>query len=158
MAVYQWRIPNVPVPAQEAGEYLTALEKERGELTPELVLDESRDEGALLHDCFEWDDDKAAYNYRKYQARQLINNIVVVSVSESMPTAPVRAFVSVNKGASSRSSYVSIDIAMSEAHLRAQVLQDAYNELSSFQRKYSSYLELREVFSAINDFGKKIGR
>lgn len=119
MAVYQWRIPNVPVPAQEAGEYLTALEKERGSLL------------------------KTSWPFR---------------LERGAPPAPVRAFVSVNKGDNSHSSYVSIDIAMSKEELRVQVLQDAYGELSAFQRKYSAYLELQGVFSAIDDFGKKIGR
>ena len=62
MAVYFWK-RKLPVSAQMAGEYLEELEKKHSALTPEIVLEESREENAVLHKCFEWDDTKATEGY-----------------------------------------------------------------------------------------------
>jgi hypothetical protein len=76
-----WLMPGID--PQKVGEELDRIEaKTDGVLETEAVLEyaESRARSAL-HKCFEWDDDKAAFLYRKKQASDLIGNLRVVTVS-----------------------------------------------------------------------------
>ncbi len=54
-----------------------------GRLTPFAVVADARDETSPLHDCFEWDVDKASYSHWITQARNLITSIRVVVTTES---------------------------------------------------------------------------
>ena len=65
------------VKAQDAGEELARIHKRHGQLTPSLVVDESRSQEATLHRIFEWDDEIAAENFRHHQARALIKSIEI---------------------------------------------------------------------------------
>lgn len=51
------------------------LEDRQGRLTAEIVLEEARKPTSVLHKCFEWDDTKAAEEWRKEQARKLIRTV-----------------------------------------------------------------------------------
>ncbi|HUD75319.1 MAG TPA: hypothetical protein VMQ76_09630, partial [Terracidiphilus sp.] len=47
-------------------------DKNGGLLLPEKVVEAARPVSSPLHSWFEWNDNKAAENYRIWQARQLI--------------------------------------------------------------------------------------
>lgn len=147
--------------AQAVGEALAALEERDGELTPEVVEREARKKSSPLHDLFEWDDSEAAYKYRLGQAAHVIRCVVVIDTPETPPmTAYVRVDVrpEVEDGdldkdeepPPARSSYRSTAVVMSDAELRAQVLDRALNELRAFQKKYRNLSELAGVFEAID--------
>ena len=72
--VYDWKVNVVNITPQIAGNELARIERKYGSLTPESVVDESRDVNAVLHNCFEWDDAVAAEKYRHTQARHIIGN------------------------------------------------------------------------------------
>src|SRR5688500_16292159 len=58
---------------------LDALYKRDGELEPERVLEwAEKHPSSALHASFQWDDTEAAKQYRLWQARQLITEVVVV--------------------------------------------------------------------------------
>ena len=155
--VYAWKCA-MKVPAQKAGEYLSALEQSKGELTPELVLNESRDENAVLHPCFEWDDEKAAESYRLYQARYILGNITVKIEREDAPLQVVRAFVSVaDVSKSEKGAFIPIEKAMTNTDYKQQVLKNALWELQNFKNKYSAYVELEKIFTTIDELAEKIG-
>ena len=157
MAVYDWKYPWA-VPAQVAGEYLSELEKREGKLTPELVLNESRDENAVLHPCFEWDDEKAAESYRLWQAGKILRDITVTIVREEHEPKIVRAYVNVtDQQKHEKGAYVSLNVAMNNGDYKAQVLKNALYELQTFKNKYADYVELEKVFIAIDELAEKIG-
>lgn len=137
---YLWREGRrYPVSAQVAGEFVEGLTKKNGEVTPGQLLDASRSEKAPLHPCFEWDDQKAAEGYRKDQARELLNNLVVVKVlqtSNPEDNKPRRAFVNVREG-NSPSVFKVYSVAMSNKYEREIVLMNARNRLSSARRELS---------------------
>ena len=153
--VYEWKFP-MPVDAQIAGEELARIEGEHSNLTPELVLEESRNESAVLHPCFEWDDSIAAEKYRLDQAGYLLRNIVitVTKTADAKVDAPeevkVRAFVNVSE--EKKGVYVPIKTALSQENYRKRVLENALAELLMFQNKYSIYVELAGVCKAIEEF------
>ena len=155
--VYEWKFRQ-PVPAQKAGEYLNKLEKENGKLTAQLVLDESRDENALLHPCFEWDDAKAAEGYRLQQAGFIIRNITVKLETSAGKKEPVRAFVNIGEKEQfkNKGEFVTFEIAMQNEEYRQRVLKYALDELKTFRTKYSTYKELSNIFKAIEETETKI--
>lgn len=92
---YEYKATRYKVPAQQAGEYIATLTEKEGGITPNRLLDISRDETALLHDCFEWDDTVAAEMHRLNQARFFIRNLVCVKVDSEEKAKPTRAFINV---------------------------------------------------------------
>lgn len=154
--VYQWKIPLYPVPAQDAGEELRRIEKEKGRLNPQDVVEESREEGTVLHSCFEWDDLRAAEAYRKEQARNLICNIVAVEIQGVSPPSSVRAFVSVEGSKTHVSHYRSLDVVLGDQSLMEQMLKNALNELAEFRKKYGALSQLCRIFENIEDLQQKL--
>ena len=77
---------SVPgVPASEVAEELDRI-SELGPLTPQAVVESARDEQALLHPAFEWDDATAAHEHRLGQARTLLRGVCIVQGdSEPIP-------------------------------------------------------------------------
>ena len=43
-----------------------------GKITPQVLVDEAKDKGNPLHNCFEWDNSEAARKYRLMQATNMI--------------------------------------------------------------------------------------
>lgn len=60
---------------QEVADALIALENERGQITPELVVEAAAAPQSPLHKAFTWNDEEAAYSYRLDQARALIRSV-----------------------------------------------------------------------------------
>jgi len=147
--VYQWKFA-MGIPAQMAGEELERIEEEHGRVTPELVLEESRDEGSTLHNCFEWNDSVAAEKYRLRQAKCIISNLTVI-VDEKKQSAPVRAFVNIEKEApAKKGKFVNIVTAMNDENSRQIVLDRALSELKEFRKKYKDLKELSGVFAEVD--------
>ena len=96
--IYKWKIPGViPVDAQTAGEELQRIYQEKGGLNPSDIVEESRNDSAPLHPCFEWDDEIAAEKYRQTQAMQIVRSIVTIQESDKKKPQEVRAFVHVQE-------------------------------------------------------------
>jgi len=67
---------------KEAIAEIKALEDRRGRLSPQEIVEAARAEGSALHECFEWDDTKAAESWRIEQARDLIRRVKIEVVIE----------------------------------------------------------------------------
>lgn len=143
--VYRWKLPGViPVDAQTAGEELQRIFAERGELEPAHIVAESRDVGAPLHPCFEWNDEVAAEKYRQTQAAKIVRSILTVEETTSGPQE-VRAFVHVQE------KYCPISVVVNNADKMADLLEAALDELKAFRNKYRKLSELSAVMSAIDE-------
>ena len=150
---YEYAATRYAVPAQQAGEYMEMIRRQRGQLTPAILLEESRSEDALLHNCFEWNDTEAAEKYRLNQSRLFIANIKVTVLDDggTKKAECVRAFVNVSDQSHRESGvFVPIMEAISNRDSRDAVLQNAIRELEQFKNKYSSLYELSKVFDAID--------
>lgn len=141
---YQWKVPGIiPVDAQTAGKEMERIYNRDGSITPEAVVEDSVDPSAPLHNCFEWDDKKAAHKYRVTQAQGIIRAIVAVEETKERPDT--RAFVSV------QSEYQPISVVIQNPEKREILLKNALNELRWFEKKYSTLQELSAVFQAIKE-------
>lgn len=56
-----------------------------GLLTPALLLEEARNPKSVFHNCFTWDDDKAAHLFRMDQAKRLLQSINVTILTDGEP-------------------------------------------------------------------------
>lgn len=143
--VYAWKSgTRAKVSADIAGAVCSQLEQE-GRLTASDLVDVSRPEEAPLHSEFEWQDDIAAEEFRKYQARNLISHLIVVSEKEA--TVPVRAFFNVSE---EEPNYDSFQTVVQSPDKYQQLKQRAIKELIAFQKRYSMIEGLKGL-SAIID-------
>ena len=148
---YEYKLPGlVDAPAQVVGEIFEELEKSETGLTPQALVDASRDEEAPLHDEFEWRDDVAAEKYRCDQAAKIIRNVVIVkSQDDEERKAPTRAYVSIP---GNEHRYVAVKAALDNAVWKEHLLLTAKREMQQFYGKYRRLDELAGVLDAIAEY------
>lgn len=136
------------VKAEVAGEVMHRLEAE-GRLTPANLVDEARPEESPMHKAFEWDDAKAAENYRKQQATQMIRAIVVREsdiVEGGSENVRVKVFNQPEKGG----VYESLRTILMDEEKTGSLLDKAKVELRTFRIKYSQLDRLARLMSEID--------
>ena len=145
--VYKWRTLDYPVSAQEAGEHIEELDRQHGEVTPKIMVDDARPETALMHLMYEWRDDIAAEKYRYSQARKILSELVVVKVKyedAEVLQEPVRAFASV-KRLNEKASFRPIVHIMSEEATAEIVIDNCRQELYALERKYRGLVDFEAI-------------
>lgn len=147
--IYQWKDgSHVAIDAQAAGEEMERIRvRQNGRLDQESVLTAARKPKSPLHPHFEWDDSKAAEKYRLDQAGHLIRCITVTVEKPAGGEVPVRAFVNVKR--EEDRSYTSIQHALSDEELRAQVVAQAWSELEAWRKRYAELQEFAALFATI---------
>lgn len=147
--------------AQVYGEFLYRLSKEKaGTLTAGEVLKAARPDDSPIHDCFIWDDSRAAEKYRLEQARYLLRSIEVLVLSDD-GERNVRAFFKCEMPEGSdeeRSIYVTAEVVAHDAYFHSQILKRALQEIKAWQGRYRDYSELRQIFGAIEQTQRKLFR
>lgn len=151
---YSWRNVTFPVKADDAAEELTRIQNKYGEVTPKLLLDESRNEDAVMHKCYEWDDTKAAEKWRLQQSRLIMSCLTVTYEETDLDAGEVkkinvRAFQNVSD--EKDGTFVHVRDAMQTGAYRDAVLRRAINELAAFRKKYSDLSELSKLFDVLDD-------
>ncbi len=127
-----------------------------GILTAEDVVEEAADEDSPLHPYFQWDETKAAHEYRLWQARQIISAMVVV-----LPTQKRSVFAYVSMRADRQhpaGGYMAMVEVLSNATLRQRLLNEALADLLTWEKKFHRLAELAEVFEAISSVKKKVSK
>jgi hypothetical protein len=129
---------------------LQALHDKFGILKPEDVVECARDEHSPLHEHFEWNDGKAADEYRKDQARSLIR--VAVQVLPNLgEDVKVRVFTSLKSDRRNPGGgYRRMTDVLSHDSMRAELLQIALDELKGVREKYKEVKELADVFTVVD--------
>lgn len=129
-------------------------EKHGGILRPADVVAFARDPQTALHGEFEWDDDRAAEQYRLEQARLIIRCAVRV-VGENSP--PIRAYVSLYNDRRAGDSYRTLEDALRDPELRKQLFAQALREAESWRMRYERLSELKPVVRAITNLQRTQG-
>jgi len=132
---------------QTIGEHLQTL-KRGDDLYPEDVVKDARRKNSPLYSCFEWDNKKAAHEYRLIQARTLIRSLEV-KYEEGDYEITVMPFVSVKPGPSTP-SYTDIRVVMGDSDKREQMLERVKSEFRGLRRRYDMFQELATVYEAID--------
>lgn len=140
---FEWKPGSrFKVDANTAGAVCEQLEA-AGNLSAKSLLDASRPEDAPLHSEFEWNDSVAAEKFREGQARCIIRHLVVRL--DEKPDEPVRGFFQITQ---QEPRYTNVNAILTHRDLRAELIQQALEEMAAFQRKYGTLTELAEVFEA----------
>lgn len=111
--------------------------KKAGPLTAESVLAAAKP-GTALHRFFEWNDKKAAHEYRLEQARRLIRSIEVVIEDGKGKTVAMKGFFSVENAQGAR-SYEPMEFVFNTPDLSDQVIAEAHAQLQSWLERYKKY-------------------
>lgn len=126
---------------------LTSIYQQRGELTPQSVVDEARPDEHPLHHRFEWDDAVAGEAYRRVQASELIRSVkVVFNESPAGERKSIRAFSSLSQTDDpDRRGYAPTEELVENELTRAILLRNLEREISSLKRKYGHLREFSDV-------------
>ena len=128
------------VSADIAGRILQELSESENGLTPQNIVNVSRDVNHPLHGEFEWDDTVAAEAYRIVQAKALIRDITIVHDEESKKQD--RGFV-ITPGGSH--TYVPLRDALNNEEWKNNLLEAAKRDMIAFIAKYRRLTELAQV-------------
>jgi hypothetical protein len=124
---------------------LLALKKQ-GRLKAATVVEYAKNPKTALHSAFEWDDGKAAHQYRLWQAEHLI---ISVRIIEPKSNTPIQAFVSLGSDRKQKGGgYRDTVSVLSDKQLREELLMQAWREFRYWQEKYQSLVELTPIFAA----------
>jgi len=121
------------------------------EVKPEQVLDKARDEESELHKCFDWNDSTAAEKYRLYQARMVINHLIVIKRDdEDEENEPIQFRVMLKNDKSVDSGYKQTIVMVKDEDEYRKMLEQAYEELRAFKKKYQCLSELSNILELID--------
>lgn len=123
-------------------EELRRIESKNGILRAEDVVKNAAVRTSPLHPEFEWDDTKAAHQHRLDQARALIRVCVEFVGEEKKPR---QVFVSLKSDRIAGGGYRSTVSVLRMNDLRAQLVEDALQDMETFQSRYSRITELAGV-------------
>lgn len=134
---------------------LEAILRKRGDLTPEIVVDEASDPDHELHECFEWDEPAAAHEYRLVQAERLIRSVKVTRIvdegTDLERSVRVRAYIAERDllgKESTRGRYVPVERVAQDERLREAALTSMRREWMALQRKYAAFEEFAAMVRA----------
>jgi len=133
-------------------ELIRIKDQNGGVLRPETVVEKARDIKSPLHPRFEWDNTKAAHEYRLWQARKLIAVHVEVIGSSRKES---RVYVALSSDKPDGGGYRTLVDVLNDKEMRATLLQDAYDDMKRFEQKYSRLKELVTVFAAFRKVHSK---
>lgn len=122
----------------------------KGKLDPKAIVAAARREGNPLHGRFEWDNTKAAHQYRIEQARTLIQ----IYVKDIPDVGTVRAFVSL-RGDRHDGGYVRTEAALESKVTRASLVAQMKADVRSVLTQYAYLRPTNErLFLAIEKLVK----
>ena len=123
------------VDANIAGQELEKIYSKYNGITPKNIIKEAEKKNSKIHECFEWDNSKAGYNFRLWQARQLSSSLTIVF--EEKTEAPAFISISIEK----ERSYIPSEIVFSNEDMAKKAIQDVLNAFMYFKQKYNSFKE-----------------
>lgn len=143
-----------------------------GAMVPENVVKEAEAASSPLHPYFEWDNERCGYLWRCKQARDMINSIEVVVISQG-EKRKVPAFCHVEitpverttagLDASKQSPYLTVERVLSEEDKLSQKIEEARRMLSHWRERYALWMacsrefqeQFQPVFDAIDEMNRR---
>lgn len=142
------------IPPKEARDELQRIYVKHQGLKPADVVQESKPAKAPLHPCFEWNDSKAATEFRLHQARNIINIVQVTTTDTRGRKSTVPVFINVHEPTEENAhqrTYQPIEVAMNDPETRRTIIEACLNKLLMVRDNYRNLLEFNKVWSAIDE-------
>jgi len=146
MPTYTYRAGYRPAlkDPQAVGDKLQELRDKHKGLTASIVVEDAKNKKSVLHGAFEWNDSKAAHEWRLHSARHLMRAVITKELDSSGEIRYQPAFVFVKTEEGPR--YETIARVQSDAELRHQVIKRAFAEHNQWKERYKEYKELLSIF------------
>lgn len=136
-----WKFSKFKADAEKVNKDLEKI----GELTPENIVSYAESHPrSELHKCFTWDDTKAAAEWRKQEARQVVCCLVYTEDEPKEEPTQIRVYQSVEQ------EYKPVKTIVRNEDEYKALLNRAYAELQAFKERYKAIAELEEVLLAID--------
>ena len=146
--IIKWSLKDIfKADAQKCYEEIQEIGEE---IKPEQVLDKARDKDSELHKCFDWDDSSAAEKFRLYQARNVLNHLIVIKRDVEEKTEPIQFRVMLKNDRTHGSGYKQTIVMVKDEDEYKKLLEQAYSELHTFKQKYSCLSELANILALID--------
>ena len=143
--------PKTTKPATVHDELELIRRANGGLLDPVEVVHYARfNRDSCLHSRFEWVDSIAAEQFRIWQARQIIR--LELTVLDNGHGEAIRTYVSLiaDRRSDNERGYRALVDVLSDDEMRAQLLEEARQDMAVFRHKYRMLRELACVFDAMN--------
>lgn len=124
---------------------LLAIRAKHGKLTPQLVVDEWRDESHPFHSRLPWDDAAAAEAYRRTVAQELIRSVRITyrEPTEKDASRSVRAFHAVRRDEGY--AYEPAEEIAEDPFALKLLLADMEREWKALHRRYKDFAEFARM-------------
>jgi len=119
---------------------INRLYKLHNGLTPSLVLEAASNPNSILHEFFEWDDEKAGHAHRLQQARNLITSVKVTIITETKMINAV-SYVRDPRLPSDEQGYVSIETLKTDKDLARESIALEFNRAYSHLQRAKIHAE-----------------
>lgn len=119
---------------------------------PEVVKYARNNPQSELHKGFEWNDSKAAEQYRLQQARQIIYNIRIIQVEDdvNVDVAKTVEYIPYTHLDTISGYKSTIEVYKNEEDYE-QLKQQAYRDLLYWSKKYNNIVEFKQIFEDIEN-------
>ncbi len=119
---------------------------------PEVVEYARNNPQSELHKGFEWNDSKAAEQYRLQQARQIIYNIRIIQVEDdvNVDVAKTVEYIPYTHLDTISGYKSTIEVYKNEEDYE-QLKQQAYRDLLYWSKKYNNIVEFKQIFEDIEN-------
>ena len=156
MPTYTYRAGYRPAlkDPQAVGDKLQELRDKHKGLTASIVIEDAKNKNSVLHGAFEWNDSKAAHEWRLHSARHLMRAVVTKELDSSGEIRYQPAFVFVKTEEGPR--YESLARVLDDDEMRIQVINRALKEFEQWQKRYEEYEEFLSVFESFDKTRKRL--
>jgi hypothetical protein len=126
---------------------LTSIYQDRGELTPQTVVDVARPADHPLHNRFEWNNDVAGEAYRRVQAQELIRSVkITYAETPQGDRRSVRAFSSLHESVDpQREGYAPTEELIEDPLTLKILLRNCQRDIETIKRKYGHLKEFGDL-------------
>jgi hypothetical protein len=142
--------------ADRLAEELEVIRSKHGVLTPEVTVEEARDNASPLHPhIFKLGTKAAAEEFYKNEARIMIRSIYVIV--EENPDWRVPANINIRGDGAAR-GYFPVGDVMASADMRQEALRRVWETILRLRRLYSHMEQFASVWAEVDKVEKKVGR
>jgi glutamate synthase domain-containing protein 2 len=155
MPTYTYRAGYRPAlkDPQAVGDKLQELRDKNEGLTASIVIEDAKNKDSVLHGAFEWNDSKAAHEWRLHSARHLMRAVTKeLDSSGEIRYQPAFVFVKTEEGP----RYESLARVLDDDEMRLQVINRALKEFEQWQKRYKEYEEFLSVFESFDKTRKRL--
>jgi len=144
--------------AEIYGQCLEELCIKHGSINPQLVVKEAKKKKSVLHDYFEWDNEKAGETYRLWQARKLSRDIIEIISTDNGEEIESQLFIHVTEPEQENpDKYVIQQVALIDPVYQEQILHRALSEINVWRKRYNDLKRLIPIFQAIDEVKVNFG-